>query len=222
MAAVDPGSQDRARPPAAGEPGAGDQVPDSLPPRERLIAAALDLFGTIGYDATTVQALCQRARISSRDFYLHVADRLELVGILLEREVGEIRAPLSQAFAHAPPVIEARARLWAAHWVRRMVQDPRRFRVVYTEAIGVSADLDRRRQRALHASVELMTQELARCAEARGVRRLPDHYRFVADALLATTREVMARHLDGDLPPTTPERIVDDLVRMAVILGEQW
>ena len=47
-------------------------APRRLSPRARLLDAALELFGTAGYEATSIGALCREAKVSTRDFYRHV------------------------------------------------------------------------------------------------------------------------------------------------------
>ncbi|MDN6605825.1 TetR/AcrR family transcriptional regulator, partial [Brevibacterium sp.] len=37
--------------------------------RERLLEAALELYGTLGFRGTSIQALCQESGVSSRSFY---------------------------------------------------------------------------------------------------------------------------------------------------------
>ena len=204
---------------AGGEP---VRDPDHPPARERLIEAALEMFGTVGYEATTVQALCQRARVSTRDFYRHVGDRLELVRILLEREIEQVHTPLLAAFQSAPPQWHVRARLWIDGWFRRMLEDPRRFRVLYSQAIGVDANLDRRRQQLFRKSVELGAEQMALCAAARGAPHPAEHYEVVTYAILGATRELVARYMAGDLAIGNPDELVDDVVRLAAMLGEQW
>lgn len=199
-----------------------DDAAGRPPARERLIDAGLALFGTVGYEATTIQMLCQHARVSTRDFYRHVGDRLGLFRILFERELEQLQSPLMAAFDSVPPVWSVRARLWVEHWVQRMLEDPRRFRIMYTEAIGVSSDLDRRRHLVFQASVEIGITQMAICAEARGEHRPPRHYEVVAFALLGGAREVMARHMNDGLATADIAAIVDDMVRIGVALGERW
>jgi AcrR family transcriptional regulator len=47
--------------------------------RERLVAAALDLFGEQGYDATTVAQIADRAGVTKSTFFRHFADKRELL-----------------------------------------------------------------------------------------------------------------------------------------------
>lgn len=55
--------------------------PDSTPPfdrKEDIIAAAIDLFRSSGYDGTSLDDIVERAKISKGSFYLHFAGKKEL------------------------------------------------------------------------------------------------------------------------------------------------
>lgn len=47
--------------------------------RERLVRAALDLFGEQGYDATTVAQIAERAGLTKSTFFRHFPDKRELL-----------------------------------------------------------------------------------------------------------------------------------------------
>lgn len=47
--------------------------------RERLVVAAVDLFGEQGYDATTVAQIAERARVTKSTFFRHFPDKRELL-----------------------------------------------------------------------------------------------------------------------------------------------
>src|ERR1700712_1702004 len=47
--------------------------------RERLVVAAVDLFTELGYDATTVAQIVERAGVTKSTFFRHFADKRELL-----------------------------------------------------------------------------------------------------------------------------------------------
>jgi AcrR family transcriptional regulator len=47
--------------------------------RERLVCAALDLFTEQGYDATTVNEIADRARLTKTTFFRHFSDKREVL-----------------------------------------------------------------------------------------------------------------------------------------------
>jgi AcrR family transcriptional regulator len=64
------------------------QRPESgVPPREELLAAAAELFTTIGYAATTTRAVAERAGMRQASMYHYVSGKEELLAELLESTV---------------------------------------------------------------------------------------------------------------------------------------
>ena len=53
--------------------------------RERFLDAAVELFGTHGYAATSVPQVCKAAGLSSRQFYQEFSDREDLLRTLYDR-----------------------------------------------------------------------------------------------------------------------------------------
>ncbi|WP_375497849.1 TetR/AcrR family transcriptional regulator [uncultured Jatrophihabitans sp.] len=47
--------------------------------RERLVVAAVDLFGEQGYDATTIAQIAERAGVTKSTFFRHFPDKRELL-----------------------------------------------------------------------------------------------------------------------------------------------
>src|SRR4051794_38754889 len=85
--------------------------------RERLLATGLDMFGTAGYPATSVESLCSAAGVSTRNFYDHFANREQLlVGVYDEIVAGalaQVMAALGAVPRDAPVATWARAGLEA-------------------------------------------------------------------------------------------------------------
>lgn len=60
---------------------------------ERIVAEALDLVDAEGLDALTVRRLAARVGTSSASLYRHVASRDELLVLLVDHALGEVRLP---------------------------------------------------------------------------------------------------------------------------------
>lgn len=119
--------------------------------RERLLAAGLQLFGTVGYRGTTVQGLCQEAGVSSRSFYELFEGReglLEAVYVRATQEIIEglaaIRMP--DDGGSEPGAVDEVVRAGVRAAIGPMLADERLGRVVEIEAVGVSESLERRRR----------------------------------------------------------------------------
>jgi AcrR family transcriptional regulator len=93
-------------------------------------------MGTVGWSGTTVRGVCQAARLNPRYFYESFDDLDALVIALYDRLVEELGAAVVGAIESAGdhPGDQTRAALDSI--VGFMVDDPRRARVMYVEALG--------------------------------------------------------------------------------------
>lgn len=116
--------------------------------RERLLAAGLELFGTRGYAATSIERLCATANVSTRNFYEEFSGREELLTTLHSTINERAAQALAAAYAEAADA-DLRARVGrAVHaFVTVTASDPRWARIAFVEVIGVSAGLERHRFR---------------------------------------------------------------------------
>lgn len=86
----------------------GDRQADGrqrVEPRRRLIEAAIELFGTVGYAGTTIETLCARARLSTRDFYKSFVSRQDLLRAVLEEQVVDRYQSIEAVLHAAPPTL---------------------------------------------------------------------------------------------------------------------
>jgi AcrR family transcriptional regulator len=74
--------------------------------RERLLAAALDLFTRHGYDATGVAEICEAAGVSKGAFYHHFPSKQAVFLALLQQWVGELDAVLAAIAGQGGPAPE--------------------------------------------------------------------------------------------------------------------
>ncbi len=59
----------------------------------RIVDAATELFFTLGYGATTIEAVARRARVSKRTFYHRFDDKAALFGAVVRRTIERMRPP---------------------------------------------------------------------------------------------------------------------------------
>ncbi|WP_242903217.1 TetR/AcrR family transcriptional regulator [Actinomadura terrae] len=116
--------------------------------RERLLAAGLELFGTRGYAATSIERLCATASVSTRNFYEEFSGREELL-TALHHDINErARDALVEAYREAAGAgLPALAERTVRAFVAVTASDPRWARIAFVEVIGVSANLERHRAR---------------------------------------------------------------------------
>jgi AcrR family transcriptional regulator len=184
--------------------------------RERLIAAGLDLLGTEGARATTVRAVCGRAKLTPRYFYESFGDLDELLLAVFD----EVAAGLAQALLAAvtPPPGDARATARAAigAGIDHVTADPRRARILFAEGMG-SEVLAQRRVTTLRGFADLVA---AQGGAFYGVREPPDP---LVDAtalmLVGGLAETFMAWLDGSLK-VGQEQLIDDCSDLFVATGE--
>jgi AcrR family transcriptional regulator len=72
--------------------------------RERLVVAAVDLFGEQGYDATTVAQIAERAGVTKSTFFRHFPDKRELLVAGQETLSRLLTEGIAEAPAGASPL----------------------------------------------------------------------------------------------------------------------
>ncbi len=132
--------------------------------RERLMDAGLRLFGTQGFSATTIEALCGAARLNPRYFYEGFATREALLGAVYERHVSTVARTVRDALAAAPEEPVARLEIGVRAFLDGTLADPRAARINYFEVVGVSAELEQLRRGALRGYADLIARELSALA----------------------------------------------------------
>jgi AcrR family transcriptional regulator len=129
--------------------------------RLRLLDAGLELFGTRGYAATTIEQLCSRARLNPRYFYAEVDSREALLRAVYDRHVEEVREAVLAAIAAAPPDPRGRMSLALRAFIDGSLADERAARVNYFEMVGVSPELEQRRREVLGSYADLVAGQIA-------------------------------------------------------------
>src|SRR5262245_10106111 len=65
--------------------------------RARILEAAVELFGEIGFDATKISDVCDRADIARQTFFNHFPAKSDLLVALYREGVGFVSATLDSA-----------------------------------------------------------------------------------------------------------------------------
>ena len=182
--------------------------------RERLLDAALELLGTEGWQATTVRAICARARLTPRYFYESFADRDALLVALFDQLVGEAAARVLEAVGAAEHDARAKARAAIGAFVELVTDDPRKARVLFIEAVG-SETLALRRFETVRMFAALVAQQ---GREFYGIEggSLAD---TTALMLVGGLAETLLSWLGGS-PRITRGQLIDDCTDLFVLTGE--
>ncbi|MGA7572021.1 MAG: TetR/AcrR family transcriptional regulator [Candidatus Aquilonibacter sp.] len=126
--------------------------------RARLLAAGLELFGTIGFLKTTIPAICMASGVTARHFYEEFPSREAL-----------LRAILDEIAEHAHDIVREKLRSTDKPVYERMLasnrayytyftQDPRRARIYALESLGVSPELEQHRRDLRERSIKQLTR----------------------------------------------------------------
>lgn len=170
--------------------------------RARLLAAGLDLFGTEGWSATTIEKLCSAAGVATRSFYEEFASREALLLAVFEDVLADVVTVVTPRVMGRGSVAE-QVRAGLGGYVEHLTADPRRARVVHHE-IRVAGTLEDQRQAAVVRFAELIVQ----------TARLPDtqHTHTVGIALAGAVSEVLVDWVAQPEPRPETGPLVEVLV----------
>ncbi len=142
--------------------------------RARLLETATDLFGTQGYRATTIEALCAGAGVSTRNFYEEFGSREKLLIAVHDDINARVFAAVVEALAEVEPEdLWGRVRSATRAYFDVMTSDRRWARVAVVESVGVGPDVEAARRAAIDGFVNLIELESERLAEAGVIERRP-------------------------------------------------
>lgn len=172
--------------------------------RERLKAATLELVGTQGYVATTVEKICSQAGVSTRHFYLLYETKEDAF-------VDIYRDLMAQSFQHAltafggdtsRPMADRVADAFVAYLVP-MFADPRVARLAFVEIMGVSPRVEELRISFRERLIELVERE-GGAAVKRGEIE-PRNFRFAALALVGAANATVYDWMSAPKRPSDAE-----------------
>lgn len=140
--------------------------------RRRLIAAALDVYGEVGYRKASVKAVCEAAGLTERYFYESFGSSEDLLVACYQTVSQRLLKEIVEAAQEAGPDRRLRAQAMMCAYFTALRSDPRCARVFLVESRGT------------HPSVEAVYQA-ALGALARDVLRVLDADATAANELLA-------------------------------------
>lgn len=117
--------------------------------RERLVAAGVEVFGTVGFRAATVRQICAAAGLTERYFYESCDNLAGLFEAAYDHAVDRLRAALMQAVVAAPPGFKAMAESVLRAFYGELQREPRLARIMLIEIYGAGLDRGRLYQRGV-------------------------------------------------------------------------
>lgn len=178
--------------------------------RERLLDAALELFGTEGYPATSVERLCAQAKVSTRHFY-HEFQNKEAVLLAVHAQVIELAVRSTGEALAATADAPVRERIVAAvdGYLQTIMADLRRAQISFVEVVGTSPAVEEQRI----AFRELLISSVVGVGEAAAARQeiKPKDFRFLGLCFIGAVNTVVYDWMLAD--PRPPEEQVQTALR---------
>lgn len=185
--------------------------------RERLMSAGLELFGSEGYAASSIEKLCARAGVSTRNFYEEFGGREDLLIALHDRILEQATQAVLAEFEHIGEVsLPRRFELAVRAFITTTASDPRWARLSYVEVIGVSDAVERHRTAWRRRWTEFLVAEAERAVAAG--EAAPRDFRLSAVALIGAVNELV-HHWSisgGHSCPDSLDGVIAEIVRMAL------
>jgi AcrR family transcriptional regulator len=103
--------------------------------RERLVAVGFDLFGTRGYEATSVGAILEAAGLARGAFYHHFATKADLFDAVLDRVIAQIAEASAEAAGKFDDPVD-KLRAGCATWLD-VALDPAIQRIAFLDGASV-------------------------------------------------------------------------------------
>lgn len=179
--------------------------------RAQLLEAGLELLASGGWQAATVTAVCERARLTPRYFYESFASRDELLVAIFDSIIDEVTA---ETVASGPSNTDELLRATVGAFVKVVSDDPRKGRVAFLEALGSEALMRRRFDR-----MRWFADQLAQRVRADHRLRSSDSLALETATLIATGGliEALMVWLEGGLP-SNAEQIVEDYTALCSLM----
>ncbi|MGH7438014.1 MAG: TetR/AcrR family transcriptional regulator [Polyangiaceae bacterium] len=171
--------------------------------RERLMAGAIERFGTVGYAATPIDDICAVSGVTARHFYEQFPGREALLREVYDAIIADTQRAVVRALSSAA-VAEDRVAAGVRAFVHAYLDDPRRGRIAAVEVIGVSEDMERHRRSVIHAFASLI-QAQAELLASEGKIERKWNYELVGIALAGGVNELIADWIFRRDKPRIPD-----------------
>lgn len=166
--------------------------------RARLVDAAFTLFGTQGEAGVSVRAVCRVAHLHARYFYESFPGTDDLLGAVYDQAAAELADHLQAALGAAGDDLAARLRTGIRTVLDFSSADPRRGRVLFTEA-RANPVLASRRQATQTALMNSVLQEEARTRPTADPRQVRVRAAMFTGAMVELVQQWLAGTLGDDL-----------------------
>jgi AcrR family transcriptional regulator len=174
----------------------------------RLLLAGFELFGTVGFQKTTIPMICSTSGVTARHFYEEFPSREALLRALYD-EIADTAYDVVREALRATdlPVHERVLRSNTAYYTY-LTADARRARIYALESLGVSPELEQHRRTARERAVRQLTRA-QEWLEPTGLLKNVDS-RLVAVGLASAAVAILAEWVLAVRKPSV-EKMADTL-----------
>lgn len=185
--------------------------------RRRLLDAALELYGTVGYGSTTVGAVCRLAKVSTRSFYELYSEHQELLAHLYLDLNQEVLGAITGGTGAPAGDVLAATRMLVAAALGPMLADERKARVMQVEVVGVSAEMERQRRHTNRQLAGAVDEAFEGFAAAGLIDKAPGGLAGII--LIGGITEALVQRVQTDpgLRGPTPE-FIDSIAKVIVTM----
>jgi AcrR family transcriptional regulator len=181
-----------------------------------MLEAGLELVGTRGYRATTIEALCAAAGVSTRNFYEEFGSREALVIALHDEINARVFNTVVAALEDSDPHdVAGRVRAATSAYFEVMTSDRRWAQITLVESVGAGPDAEAHRRAAIDRFVALIEAEAGRLAAA-GLAPARDFHLTAVALAGALNGLINTWTADPNWDETVPE-IVAEASRLTVL-----
>lgn len=180
--------------------------------RKLLMASGLELFGTRGIAAVTIEEICRHANLNKRYFYESFPSIDALATAVVNKilkDIGEGLVPLVAAGGVGNP------RVAVTYFVHTVMSDPRLARLLFVEADA--GGLAHQRQRFIDLAVDLWIGADPTTPDDPGEREI---VRMGAYGYGGACREIILATITGRLDFTADE-VADHLTRLLERIADE-
>ena len=179
--------------------------------RARLLNVGLDLFGTIGFQHTTIPMLCSAAGVTARHFYEDFSSREALLSALYDQISDTMQNAVLAALRAPGGTMHDRIRSGTAAYIRYLTSDLRIARVYVLESRGISEAMEQRRREWRETIIKRLTKATRRLEE-RGFDTELDS-RLVSAALAGAAHDIVLEWILAARRPST-QKMIDTLAAL--------
>lgn len=175
--------------------------------RERLLDAALELFGGIGFHKTTIPMLCSASGVTARHFYEEFDSRETLLRTLYDEIADTVFERVLAALRATDRDVRERIRDSNDAYFRYLTSDVRLARIYTIEAVGMHDELEQHRRAKREAFVKKLTKATQRLDE-RGLDS-----RLVSAALAGAAHDLLLEWVLAARRPSV-DRMIDTITTL--------